>query len=138
MVASFLPIRLSPDLDDVPRRPDAIAINSPLVLAPLDVLHAQAGRTIPYLESPDALLDENFEEAFKDAMNGDADGNLGTERDCTDDEELDEPESDDFSDVAKYEIVEVVGDDSYGRKVITIYACRLPSNKDLNHNRLLK
>lgn len=104
------------------------AIRSPLGLPSFDSIPR---RNVPYLESPDTLLDDNFEEAFKDVING-ADIKAGT------DDIVEEVISDDFADVAKYEIVEVVGDDSYGRKVITIYACRLPSNKDLNHNRLLK
>ena len=44
----------------------------------------------------------------------------------------------DFSDIEKYGIVEVAGDDPYGRKVIVVSACKLPSNKELNHQRLLK
>jgi len=44
----------------------------------------------------------------------------------------------DFSDVARYGIVDVVGDDTYGRKVIVVSACRLPSNKVLDQNRFLR
>lgn len=45
---------------------------------------------------------------------------------------------DDFSDIAKHNCVEVAGDDLFGRKIITIYACRLPSETKLHHLRLLK
>ena len=47
-------------------------------------------------------------------------------------------ESEDFSDIAKYGIVDVVGDDTYGRKVIVVSACKLPSNKVLDHERFLR
>lgn len=47
-------------------------------------------------------------------------------------------EEEDFSDLAEHEIIEMVGDDSFGRKVITIYACRLPPSDNLDHNRLLR
>lgn len=84
------------------------------------------------LESPmsDGLMDENFEEV------------LGTDvfKALEDDEEDDDDNDteDDFSDIAKYGIIEIAGDDSYGRKVIVISACKLPSNKAFNHARFLR
>lgn len=45
---------------------------------------------------------------------------------------------DDFSDIAKHNCVEVAGDDLFGRRIITIYACRLPSDTKIHHIRLLK
>ncbi|XP_015792370.1 rho GTPase-activating protein 8 [Tetranychus urticae] len=88
------------------------------------------GKTNPilYLESPDELMEDNFEEAFRDALLSDDLSDLNKEI----------GPGEDFSDIAKHGIVEVVGDDVYGRKVITIYACRLPSNKSLDFNHLLK
>lgn len=47
-------------------------------------------------------------------------------------------ENDDFSDIAQHNCVEVAGDDLFGRKIITIYACRLPSETKLHHIRLLR
>jgi Rho GTPase-activating protein 1 len=47
-------------------------------------------------------------------------------------------EAEDFSDIARHGIVEVVGDDTYGRKVIVVSACKLPPKKELDHNRLLR
>ncbi len=41
----------------------------------------------------------------------------------------------DFSDIARHNIIEVVGDDVAGRKIIVISACRLPSNKSFDYNR---
>lgn len=84
--------------------------------------------TNSYLESPDELLEENFEEAFRDAM---------LNEDIDDFSREVSPEED-FSDIAKFGIVEVAGDDYFGRKIITIYACKLPPNKALDFNRLLK
>ncbi|XP_013774436.1 rho GTPase-activating protein 8-like [Limulus polyphemus] len=77
-----------------------------------------------YLDSPlsDRLMDENFEEALASTANG----------------LLDDDYIDDFSDIAKYGIVEIAGDDSYGRKVIVISACKIPSNKELNHAKFLR
>ena len=44
-------------------------------------------------------------------------------------------EDDDFSDIARHGILEVVGDDAAGRKIIVISACRLPSNKNFDYTR---
>ena len=41
----------------------------------------------------------------------------------------------DFSDIARHNIIEVMGDDVAGRKIICISACRLPSNKTFDYNR---
>ena len=42
---------------------------------------------------------------------------------------------DDFADIARHGVVEVVGDDVAGRKIIVISACRLPSNKNFDYAR---
>jgi hypothetical protein len=47
-------------------------------------------------------------------------------------------DDDDFSDIAQYNCVELAGDDLFGRRIITIYACRLPSATEIHHLRLLK
>lgn len=85
-----------------------------------------------YLESPvsDGTIEENFEEEL---VNAPISGpysiiNSGNEYD----------EDEDFSDVSQYGIVEVVGDDPYGRKIITVTACKLPNNNQLDHQRLLR
>ncbi|EEC10256.1 conserved hypothetical protein [Ixodes scapularis] len=44
----------------------------------------------------------------------------------------------DFDDIHRYGIVEIAGDDAYGRNVIVISACRLPSNKELDHAKFLR
>ncbi|KAG8191793.1 hypothetical protein JTE90_026827 [Oedothorax gibbosus] len=89
------------------------------------------------LESPmsEGLMEDNFEEI------------LGTDPFRPDDLDEDEEENEDnrpedeeadFSDIAQYGIIEIAGDDSYGRKVIVISACKLPSNKAFNHARFLR
>ncbi|KFM82836.1 Rho GTPase-activating protein 1, partial [Stegodyphus mimosarum] len=84
------------------------------------------------LESPmsDGLMEDNFEEILG------TDG-FPPELDDNDDEnnenKIVEEEEEDYSDISKYGIIEIAGDDSYGRKVIVISACKLPSNKDFNH-----
>jgi Rho GTPase-activating protein 1 len=35
-------------------------------------------------------------------------------------------------------VVDVVGDDAVGRKIIVVSACKLPSNKEVDHPRLLR
>ncbi|XP_059141851.1 rho GTPase-activating protein 8-like isoform X4 [Physella acuta] len=68
--------------------------------------------------TPDGLIDEDFEKE------------LGTPSD--------EESNSEFNDVEKFGILEVAGDDLYGRKVIVISACKLPSNKALDHGRFLQ
>ncbi|XP_023314743.1 rho GTPase-activating protein 1 [Trichogramma pretiosum] len=74
-----------------------------------------------YLESPvsDGTIEENFEEALVDAPVVEAADYL----EALDTELADE---EDYSDIAALGIVEVVGDDSAGRKVIVVSACKLP------------
>lgn len=82
-----------------------------------------------FLETPvsDGTIEENFEEAFgSPSLLPEAMPDVPNEP------------VDDFADVAKYGIVDVVGDDNCGRKVIVVSACRLPSNKILDQNRLLR
>ncbi|XP_069131577.1 rho GTPase-activating protein 1-like isoform X2 [Argopecten irradians] len=68
--------------------------------------------------TPDGLIDEDFEKE------------LGTPSDA---EEEDEGE---FQDVAQHNILEVVGDDVCGRKVIIFSSCKLPASEKLDHQRL--
>ncbi|XP_055333348.1 rho GTPase-activating protein 8-like [Paramacrobiotus metropolitanus] len=43
-----------------------------------------------------------------------------------------------FGDIPKLGIVDVSGDDKFGRKIISISACKLPSNKSYDHHLLLE
>nr|XP_046234457.1 rho GTPase-activating protein 8-like [Scatophagus argus]XP_046234458.1 rho GTPase-activating protein 8-like [Scatophagus argus] len=43
-----------------------------------------------------------------------------------------------FYDVARHGIIQVSGDDNYGRKLITFSSCCLPPSHQLNHQRLLQ
>uniref|UniRef100_A0A146M8A5 Rho GTPase-activating protein 1 n=2 Tax=Lygus hesperus TaxID=30085 RepID=A0A146M8A5_LYGHE len=83
------------------------------------------------LESPvsDGTIEENFEEQLGNAPTG-----------CYDSltYQFEDEDDEDFSDVAKYGIVEVVGDDTAGRRIIVVSACKLPPSKEINHDRLLK
>lgn len=71
--------------------------------------------------TPDGLIDEDFEEE------------LG----CPEDEDSNDPEQP-YRDIAKFGIVQLAGDDPYGRKVIVFSSCRLPPREELDHQRLLK
>ncbi|XP_060521020.1 rho GTPase-activating protein 8 isoform X2 [Cylas formicarius] len=42
-----------------------------------------------------------------------------------------------YSEIAKYGIVDVKGDDSVGRKIIVVYACKLPPIKQIDHTLFL-
>ncbi|XP_066509358.1 rho GTPase-activating protein 1-like [Hoplias malabaricus] len=44
---------------------------------------------------------------------------------------------DPFYEIAKHQIVEVAGDDNFGRKVIVFSACRMPPHNQLDHHKLL-
>lgn len=89
----------------------------------------------PYLDSPNDLLEENFEEAFR--------SNIFQQADESQDElakalRNTPMQDEDFSDISQHGTVEVAGDDLFGRRIITIYACRLPSDKKIHHHRLLR
>uniref|UniRef100_A0A8C0YE38 Rho GTPase activating protein 1 n=1 Tax=Cyprinus carpio carpio TaxID=630221 RepID=A0A8C0YE38_CYPCA len=47
------------------------------------------------------------------------------------------PWDDPFYDIARHQIVEVAGDDNFGRKVIVFNACRMPPHHQLDHHKLL-
>lgn len=55
---------------------------------------------------------------------------------CFQDE--DEAQPGDYHDIARHGIIEVAGDDVYGRKVIVFSACKLPPKTELNHQRLFE
>ncbi|KAJ8948856.1 hypothetical protein NQ318_013509 [Aromia moschata] len=42
-----------------------------------------------------------------------------------------------FSEISKYGIIDVKGDDSDGRKIIVVYACKLPPVKEIDHSLFL-
>ena len=44
----------------------------------------------------------------------------------------------DFRDLAEHGIVDVVGDDKGGRKIIVVSACKLPASKDFDNQRFLR
>nr|XP_027203786.1 rho GTPase-activating protein 1-like [Dermatophagoides pteronyssinus] len=86
-----------------------------------------------YLHSPDELLEENFEEALREQYTSlpplDPAFDLALSGgDC----------DENFDDITKHGIVGVAGDDKFARKIITIYACRLPSNKTFNYAKFLR
>ncbi|KAK8721375.1 hypothetical protein OTU49_012802 [Cherax quadricarinatus] len=83
-----------------------------------------------YLESPvsDGTIEENFEAELGSALREEDEQAL--HHTFTDDN--------DFTDIARHGIVDIVGDDTYGRKVIVVSACKLPSNKVFNHEKFLK
>lgn len=100
--------------DDLDERAPVKVISPPLTL-PLPFAETHYGRKESYLVSPtDSLLDENFEEAFAAAVEmGSASNGVPTQVPG------DDEDGDDYADIAKHEIVEVVGDDSECRRQLT-------------------
>jgi Rho GTPase-activating protein 1 len=88
-------------------------------------------KVFEYLESPvsDGTIEENFEEELAAAP-------FISEPDSITTTPLQDEE--DFSDISHHGIVEVVGDDAYGRKIIVVAACKLPSNTTFDHQRFLR
>ncbi|XP_014477588.1 PREDICTED: rho GTPase-activating protein 1 isoform X1 [Dinoponera quadriceps] len=101
----------------------------------LDLASSGAGTGIDYLESPvsDGTIEENFEEALVDAPVIESAEDLA----ALDGELADE---EDYLDISRHGIVEVVGDDSAGRKIIVVSACKLPpiGKETFNHAKLLR
>ncbi|XP_076008484.1 rho GTPase-activating protein 1 [Genypterus blacodes] len=42
-----------------------------------------------------------------------------------------------YYDIARHQIIEVAGDDNFGRKVIVFNACRMPPHHELDHHKML-
>jgi len=93
-----------------------------------------------FLESPmmtDGTIEEDFEEAL--AKEVAIAGALGSPETPQVTSKIFEDESaEDFSDIASHGIVEVVGDDKGGRKIIVVSACKLPPNKDFDSQHFLR
>ncbi|XP_015609237.1 rho GTPase-activating protein 1 isoform X2 [Cephus cinctus] len=100
----------------------------------LELSASGAGTGLDYLESPvsDGTIEENFEEALVDAPVIETDDLAALDGELADEE--------DYLDIARLGIVEVVGDDSAGRKVIVVSACKLPpiGKEVFNHAKLLR
>ncbi|KAL4232466.1 Rho GTPase-activating protein 1 [Mactra antiquata] len=89
-----------------------------------ELSHNSSGCSAPFRGgsiTPDGLIEEDFEEEIGQPIDEDETDDLG-----------------DYHDIARHGIIEVAGDDMYGRKVIVFSACKLPPKTDLNHQRLLE
>ncbi|XP_069752129.1 rho GTPase-activating protein 1 isoform X3 [Narcine bancroftii] len=80
------------------------------------------------------------EKPWPSENNDDGEG-LKSDKECSP-EVVDPPPNlkwdDPFYDIARRQIVEVAGDDNYGRKVIVFSACRMPPSHQLDHTKLLQ
>ena len=66
-------------------------------------------------------------------------GELGSpETPMVDTKGFEEENLEDFTDLADLGIVDVVGDDKGGRKIIVVSACKLPGNKGFDNQRFLR
>ena len=82
----------------------------------------------------DGTIDEDFSLAF--AREVEVAGQLGSPTTPM----VSQPNNvvEDYSDIEKHGIVEVVGDDKGGRKIIMVSACMLPPNKELDNQKFLR
>jgi len=95
------------------------------------------------LESPmaDGTIEEDFEAALNKGRGGAENGPGGSFTSALGNGPSVVQETSaapDFSDIASRGILEVVGDDAGGRKIILISACRFPSDRSLDFDRFLK
>ncbi|CAH1098727.1 unnamed protein product [Psylliodes chrysocephalus] len=80
------------------------------------------------------FTDDNFEEELAEAC----EENLDSLMFCsTSYPEVGDTAPEKFSEISRYGIVDVKGDDSDGRKIIVVYACKLPQIKEIDHTLLL-
>jgi len=102
---------------------------------PSVALSASVSRT-GRLDSPmsDGTIDEDFSLAF--AREVEVAGQLGSPTTPMVSQSNNVVE--DYSDIEKHGIVEVVGDDKGGRKIIMVSACMLPPNKELDNQKFLR
>lgn len=80
------------------------------------------------------FTDDNYEEELAEACEENYDGLFCS----TSYPEVGDAPSEKFSEISRYGIVDVKGDDSVGRKIIVVYACKLPPIKEINHALLLR
>lgn len=81
------------------------------------------------------FIDDNFEEELADACEENFDSLMFC---STSYPEVGDTPPDKFSDISRYGIVDVKGDDVDGRKIIVVYACRIPPVKEIDHTILLR
>ncbi|CAG9864609.1 unnamed protein product [Phyllotreta striolata] len=80
------------------------------------------------------FTDDNFEEELAEAC----EENLDSLMYCsTSYPEVGDAPPDKFQEISRHGIVDVKGDDSDGRKIIVVYACKLPQIKEIDHTLLL-
>ncbi len=127
----------------VPRMTAVIEENSFGILQPLQPFSSQHQIDVSsiYLHSPEELLEENFEEALREqylASLPPLDPALDLTTAQTVATATGGAEEENFEDIAEHGIVGVAGDDMFARKVITIYACRLPASKTFDYAKFLR
>lgn len=88
------------------------------------------------MSSPIAdFIDDNFEEELAEACEENFDSLMFC---STSYPEVGDTPPEKFSEISRYGIVDVKGDDADGRKIIVVYACRIPPVKEIDHSILLR
>lgn len=78
------------------------------------------------------FTDENFEDELAEAIDETFDSFISSYKELGDTLDVN------FREIAKFGIVDVKGDDSLGRKIIVVYACKLPPHNKINHTHFLE
>lgn len=78
------------------------------------------------------FTDENFEDELAEPYDDSFNNFISSYK------ELGGDATDKFIDIAKHGIVDVKGDDSVGRKIIVVYACKLPPVSTIDHTNFLQ
>ncbi|XP_018573540.1 rho GTPase-activating protein 8 [Anoplophora glabripennis] len=111
------------DDSELHQTPDAIAHTAELI-------HIESNRmSSPVCE----FTEDNFEEELAEACEENFDSLFCS----TSYPEVGDTSPEKFADISKYGIVDVKGDDSDGRKIIVVYACKLPPVKEIDHTLFL-
>lgn len=81
------------------------------------------------------FTDENYEEELAEACEESFDSLTFC---STSYPEVGDTPPEKFSEISRHGIVDVKGDDADGRKIIVVYACRIPPVKQIDHRILLR
>ncbi|XP_077302594.1 rho GTPase-activating protein 1-like [Arctopsyche grandis] len=122
---------------------DSELLNTDNVVIPTDIREPIGG--ILDMESPvsDGTIEENFEEELAQAPQvytqvGDEADSMAVPGLFGLNDGLGIADGDTFAELDRKRLVEVVGDDAIGRRIIIVSACRLPNNTELPPDVLLK
>nr|CAI5848506.1 unnamed protein product [Callosobruchus analis] len=113
------------DDSELHQSPDAITQTADLI-----TMESNGGVSSPICE----FTEDNFEEELAEACEESFDSLMFC---STSYPEVGDTPPEKFHEISRYGIVDVKGDDAVGRKIIVVYACKLPPIKEIDHGLLL-